>query len=269
MDVAASEAAPSPARHAAAAPAPRRFAVVLNSAAGALVGRADPEKTVAAAFAAQGLAAEFIPRDAGDLPTRVGLARDSGAEAVVAIGGDGTVACAAQVLVGSGVRLGLLPSGTMNLLAKDLGLPIGDLDAAVRVLAAGVARPVDVGEVDGHVFLCAAMMGLPTRLARHREAGRGGAVLRLWSRFARAAIRALSHSRPMRLDLLVDGQARRVRTASLTVSASSGGRGSMAAGSASTCSAGCGFRTWRGSPCRRCSATGTAILPSMCWTRRR
>ena len=104
----------------------RTFAVVLNLSAGALVGTSDAGEAVRAAFAENGLTPIFIATQAGDLPVRMALARDSGAEAVVVVGGDGTVACAAQSLAGSSVPLGILPSGTINLLAKDLAISIGD-----------------------------------------------------------------------------------------------------------------------------------------------
>jgi diacylglycerol kinase family enzyme len=109
---------------------------------------------------------------------------------VVVAGGDGTIACAAQVLVGTDTPLGILPSGTMNLLAKDLGIPIGDMDAAIALLAHGKPRRIDVGEVDGRVFLCASMLDLPADLGRHREAQRaGGPGWQRWARFARAILR--------------------------------------------------------------------------------
>ena len=193
------------------------FAVVLNRSAGALVGEADPSEAIAAAFARRGLTPLLIPPGDGDLPARVARARDSGAGTIVVVGGDGTVACAAQLLAGTTVRLGILPSGTMNLLAHDLAIPVGDLDAAVGVLAEGAPRAVDVGEVNGRVFLCGSMTGLPTRLAQIREAGRHGPVLRLWARFAGAAFRFLATYRPQRLTVVIDGVVRRLRTPAMTV----------------------------------------------------
>jgi diacylglycerol kinase family enzyme len=197
--------------------ASRTFAVVLNQSAGALVGGPDVAEAIRAASAEHGLTPKFIPAEAGDLPARVTLARDSGAAAVVVVGGDGTVACAAQVLADTGTPLGILPSGTMNLLARDLAIPIGDLAAGVRVLAEGTPRAIDVGEVNGRVFLCGSMLGLPTRLAQYREAGRGEPVLRLWVRFLGAALRIFFQYRPLALMVSVDGRTRHVRTSSLTV----------------------------------------------------
>lgn len=205
----------------------RRFAVVLNHNAGALVGREDVLEAMQDAFDAHDIVAEFIPLDAGDLPARVALARDAGADAVVVIGGDGSIACAAQALVGSDTPLGILPSGTMNLLARDLGIPIGDLPAAIGVLSQFNARRIDVGEVNGRVFLCGCMVGLPTRLGQVRESGRGGPLLQSWVRFAAAALRLFRTYRPLRLTLSIPGRDWRVRTPAmlLTVNPLSDGTG--------------------------------------------
>ncbi|AYG03744.1 diacylglycerol/lipid kinase family protein [Gryllotalpicola protaetiae] len=69
----------------------------------------------------------------------------AGARLVIASGGDGTVRAVAGALRHTGVALGIVPSGTGNLLARNLGLPIGNADAAVEVAFSGQDRVVDVG----------------------------------------------------------------------------------------------------------------------------
>jgi diacylglycerol kinase family enzyme len=72
----------------------------------------------------------------------------AGVDVVLVAGGDGTVRTVAQELAGSGLPIGLLPSGTGNLLARNLGIPLGDVSAAVRSACAGASRPVDLGWIE-------------------------------------------------------------------------------------------------------------------------
>lgn len=83
-------------------------------------------------------------------------------------GGDGTAAGAAQILAGSDTELGLLPLGTLNHLARDLGIP-ADLGEAARVAVNGQAVAIDVGEVNGQVFVNNASIGLYPLMVRKRE----------------------------------------------------------------------------------------------------
>lgn len=87
---------------------------------------------------------------------------------VAAGGGDGTVSAVAAALVDSGVPLGVLPMGTLNHFAKDLAIPLG-LQDAVQTLFTGREVRVDVGEVNGRVFLNNSSVGLYPRIVRERE----------------------------------------------------------------------------------------------------
>ena len=195
---------------------PRRASVVVNGRAGALLETEGGLDELKRAFAEHGITPEFVPAEAGGLAERIDLARRSGADLVVVAGGDGTVACAAGVLAGTDQVLGILPFGTMNLLAKDLHVPVNDLAGAVRLLADGQTRVIDVGEVNGQVFLCASMLGLPARLGRYREAERHGGLLG-WARFAWNAVRATVRYVAPTAFLVADGRRHAIRTPSLTI----------------------------------------------------
>lgn len=94
-----------------------------------------------------------------------------GVDAVVAVGGDGTVNAVANGVVGTGVPLGVVPSGTLNHLARDADLPSA-LDDAVGVIAQGRTRAIDAGEVNDRLFLNNASLGLYPRIVRLRERAR-------------------------------------------------------------------------------------------------
>jgi diacylglycerol kinase family enzyme len=83
-------------------------------------------------------------------------------------GGDGSVTEAASVLAGSNVELAVIPGGTRNLLAVNLGLP-ADADAAMRLPLTGEARPFDVGRIGQTVFLVMAGMGADARMIRDAD----------------------------------------------------------------------------------------------------
>jgi diacylglycerol kinase family enzyme len=92
----------------------------------------------------------------------------SGARRVLVAGGDGTIGSAANVLAGTGVELAILPCGTLNHLAKDLGLPL-ELEEAARVALRGRAIAVDAAVVNERIFLNTSSVGAYTSFVRARE----------------------------------------------------------------------------------------------------
>ena len=144
-----------------------KVVVLLNEAAGA--DAASPEVSkVREAFAAGAVAADVRACSPRDLRAAIAAAAASGVDAVVIGGGDGTLNAAAQVLVGGPTALGVLPLGTLNHFAKDVGIPL-DLADAVATIAAGDRLAVDVGEVNGRFFLNNASIGLYPAAVRERE----------------------------------------------------------------------------------------------------
>ncbi|WP_206430752.1 diacylglycerol/lipid kinase family protein [Bifidobacterium goeldii] len=95
-------------------------------------------------------------------------ALEHGADVVVAVGGDGTVRTVASAVSGTGHAMGIVPIGTGNLFARNMGIPIDDIDAALTVATSHGSRHVDVGrltllddpkEDHGHAFLIIAGIG--------------------------------------------------------------------------------------------------------------
>jgi len=103
-----------------------------------------------------------------DIPSLAARALAERRQPVVAGGGDGTVNAIAGKLAGTDNALGVLPMGTLNHFAKDLGIPL-DLEAAVYNLFTGKVRKTDVGEVNGRVFVNNSGIGFYPRFVRQRE----------------------------------------------------------------------------------------------------
>jgi diacylglycerol kinase family enzyme len=123
-----------------------------------------------------------------EIAAAVQRARDTGCIAIAAGGGDGTLNAVASHLVGTGMPLGILPLGTLNHFAKDLGIPLA-LDEAVRNLATGRPRLVDVGEVNDRIFLNNSSLGLYPDIVHDREKqqrrlGRGKWPAAIWATLA-------------------------------------------------------------------------------------
>jgi diacylglycerol kinase (ATP) len=138
----------------------RHAALICNPAAG----RRRHERVLDALLRtcrAEGFAVETLQTSAPGQATELaaGLARDGRVDTVFALGGDGTAREVAAGLIGSPVRLGILPGGTVNLMALALGLP-RDPVAAAALLCHAVPRRFDVGVADGNPFLMMISSGL-------------------------------------------------------------------------------------------------------------
>ncbi|HEY8564571.1 MAG TPA: lipid kinase [Beijerinckiaceae bacterium] len=133
---------------------------------------------------------------------------------VVVAGGDGTLNAAAPALVATGLPLGIIPAGTANDLARTLGIP-DSIPDAVKIIAEGHTRRIDLGTVNGHPFFNVASIGLSVDLTHvltrdfKRRYGKVG--------YAFAALRALARARPFRATIKGEDEAVRVSTLQIAV----------------------------------------------------
>ena len=128
--------------------------VLVNRAAGSIgTGQSDDlDRRIIEACGKAGLEADVRTIPSEELTAAVEKAARSSADLVVMGGGDGTLSAGLPALVEAGKPLGVLPLGTLNHFAKDLGLPL-DLESAVCTLRTGRLREVDLGEINGRLFL--------------------------------------------------------------------------------------------------------------------
>jgi diacylglycerol kinase family enzyme len=186
--------------------------ILINRGGGSVGDRA----AVEAAMKGAGIEGTARWLDGPELAEAAEAAVAQGAKLVVAGGGDGTMSAVARALAGSDTRLGILPLGTLNHFARDLGIPL-DLDAAAGLIAQGRDRRVDVAEVNGRVFINNSAVGLYPLMVRDREAQQSkfGRSKR-WA-MAVAAARTLLRFSSQRLILTVNKERARVDTPLLFV----------------------------------------------------
>jgi diacylglycerol kinase family enzyme len=171
---------------------------ILNHKAGSN-GAAEAPALIAQAAAKWGREARVvISSDGADLKSLAdqAVAADG---LVVAGGGDGTIAAVAAALVGTDSTLGVLPMGTLNHFAKELGIPL-ELDKAVETLFTGKVARVDVGEVNGRIFVNNSSIGFYPRivLERERKQRKGSGK---WVAFVQAATLIVQQSRTLYVEL--------------------------------------------------------------------
>lgn len=184
---------------------PAPIPVILNANAGLGHPRDEIEK-LSELFRAAGAQAKVHPARNGDDLVELArrLARDK-PPVIVAGGGDGTINAVASALVGTDIALGVLPLGTLNHFAKDLGIA-AELDQAVRDIVAGHSSRVDVGEVNGRIFLNNSSIGLYPVLVIHREKQRRRLGRGKWHALFWATLTVLRRSPFLDVRLALDGR---------------------------------------------------------------
>ena len=191
--------------------------VLLNKDGGAVAADAGIADKVAAALSAAGVVdAEVELIDGGDCEVRSKAVAERGDALLIVGGGDGTIGAAASALIGTETKLGILPLGTLNHFARDLGIP-SDLGEAAKLIAGGSERRVDVAEMNGRIFINNSAIGLyplmvVDRDLQRRRLGRSKRLAMLV-----ASLRTLARFNHQRLTLTVNDEKARVDTPLLFV----------------------------------------------------
>ncbi|MEO8453372.1 MAG: diacylglycerol kinase family protein [Gemmatimonadota bacterium] len=183
----------------------RRLAIILNARSG---DGAAPKAQLQleALFRGAGFDVRTtLAKDGDELRRGVEEAIAAKVEGVIAGGGDGTVSSVAGLLAGGSIPLGVIPLGTLNHFAKDLHIPLG-LEDAAAVIIAGLKVRVDVGEVNGRVFVNNSSLGLYPYIVRLRQQRPARGPIK-WAVAAWATLKALRQNRALAVRLIVDGKA--------------------------------------------------------------
>ncbi len=152
--------------------------------------RVRQKRRLAEIFAQRGIEADFRFPHPEELSHLLQVARESEVDGIIVGGGDGTIRTAAAALAGSKIPLGVLPLGTLNHFSKDLGLP-QKLEDAAQVIGTGNVARIDLGEVNGEVFINNSSIGIYPFMVLDRERIQEEEGKRKWHAAFYAAVRAL------------------------------------------------------------------------------
>lgn len=193
-----------------------RIPVLINRSGGAVAADRAIADKVRAALDEAGLEAEIELIDGGDCEVRARAVTERGDALLVVGGGDGTVGAAASALAGTETALAILPLGTLNHFARDLGIPL-DLAEATKLIAAATQRVVDLAEMNDRIFINNSAIGLYPLMVINRELqqkrlGRSKRLAMLV-----ASVRTLARFDHQRLTLTVNDQKARIDTPLLFV----------------------------------------------------
>ncbi|MBL9161182.1 MAG: NAD(+)/NADH kinase [Planctomycetaceae bacterium] len=170
-----------------------------------------PERQVADALAAVGVDADIRSVAGDQLDDEAKAAAAAGVDALIAGGGDGTIATVAAALVGRETPLGVLPLGTLNHFAKDLGIPT-DLAAAAQVIAANRPRPIDLARVNDQTFINNSSVGVYARAIVERDATQRRSRLSKWPAMTIAALKTFWRAPLIHVRLDAEGTVHRLQT---------------------------------------------------------
>jgi len=200
-----------------------RCLVLLNPRSGTLkdlresAGNEDPAKKIADLFAAAGKDVDVRmvpPRDLSTALEEVG--RDETHDEIIVGGGDGSLSRSLGRLLATKKTFGVLPFGTMNLLANDLGVP-REMEEAIAALSTAKEKRIDLASVNGRPFHSISGLGFFAQMARARENARGLKGLGRYAGFSYAALRAFFRSGRSRYQLVVDGAPVKVEATAVLV----------------------------------------------------
>jgi diacylglycerol kinase family enzyme len=185
--------------------------VIVNPSSGAGHG-GDEAARLQGLFREAGLEARIVsPADGAQLAEVARREAKARPPVIVAGGGDGTISAVASALAGTGIALGVLPLGTLNHFARDVGVSL-DIPQAIVDIAAGRTREVDVGEVNGRVFVNNSSIGLYPHMVHQREKLRRRLGGGKWHAMLWAALKVLRRHPFLDVNVDLDGHEISLRT---------------------------------------------------------
>lgn len=145
-----------------------KVAIVMNKNAGSTPSGQALEKKMQDLLHTYNIEFQIFEIDGKEIKNIVKNLIPSDYDIIAGAGGDGTLNSVASVLAGTNKTMGIIPMGTLNHFAKDLGIPL-ETEDAVKIIAEGKPSKVDIGEVNGHIFINNSSVGLYPKAVKLRD----------------------------------------------------------------------------------------------------
>ncbi len=192
-----------------------RFILLLNRASGGNQRGLDAKevsRSVEAIFREAGHEISSSLIEPGQIEKALAQCISKAPDGIIVAGGDGTVSAAARLLGGTGIALGILPMGTFNLAARDLGIPL-EIEVAARFLTTAEVVSIDVLDVSGHACLCTTILGFYPEFSNIFERrDHGGQWWKKAFKLLTGLRATFLNSRPLKLSWNGDGSVGAART---------------------------------------------------------
>lgn len=183
----------------------REAFVIINPTAGA-AGQSGLVEAITSHLKREGISsAVHLTTGPGDARVVAAKAVAEGRDFVVVAGGDGTVGEVTGPLTGTGARLGIIPLGTGNAIARELSLPLDDIPGACKIIGADAVRAIDVGVCNDHEFIIMCGVGFDAVVAEKVHAGHWKGRLGKWAFVGQFFVSAFQERRHL-FRVEVDGE---------------------------------------------------------------
>lgn len=143
-----------------------KIAIVINNSSGST--QEETEKSIKEAFKDLNIQFELFVLESSEIEDKIKHLKEESPDVIVCGGGDGTISIAASILAGGNIPLGILPLGTLNHFAKDIGMP-QDIKKSAEVIAKGNIKKIDIAEVNGKRFINNSSIGLYPHIVKKRD----------------------------------------------------------------------------------------------------
>lgn len=145
-----------------------KAAVVINKSAGTASNGENIVEKLEKLFCSYDSVTEFFLIEGSEIQKQIESLIPKGFDVIAVAGGDGTLSSGASAMAGTDIPMGIIPLGTLNHFAKDLGIPL-EIENSVKLIATGKPGKVDIGEVNGNIFINNSSVGLYPRAVKFRD----------------------------------------------------------------------------------------------------